>query len=83
MQKLPKNNIHNRIKKRPDTPMQEKLQADTDKYVSERLGKDHYSSRQELTDKGGRKLFTNDTKDTSDVALEQMFVGIAPEDTDT
>lgn len=47
-------------------------------FVAERVGKDVYSSRQELTDKGGRRLFTNDTKSTADVALELMFIGVAP-----
>ncbi len=48
------------------------LKAST--FVSERLGKEHYSSRTELTDKGGRKLFTNQTKSAEDTALEAMFL---------
>ena len=35
-------------------------------------------TRKELTDKGGRKLFTNTTKSDEDVALEHMFIGVAP-----
>ena len=58
----------------------QKLQVDVSKFVSERIGKDHYSTRQELTDKGGRKLFTNETKETADVALEDMFTTIAPQE---
>jgi hypothetical protein len=46
-------------------------------FVSERLGKDHYSTRKELTDKGGKRLFSNQTDASTDVELDDLFVGIA------
>ena len=72
-------NIDRRLSKEPETPMQEKLQHDTDKFISERLGKEHYSTRQEITDKGGKRLFSNQSTGTTDVELEDLFVGVARE----
>jgi hypothetical protein len=71
-------NIKNTMKDNTDTKDSKDRQLKASTFVSERLGKDHYSTRQELTDKGGRKLFTNETKETADVALEDMFTTIAP-----
>lgn len=49
------------------------IQAKTTLFVSERLGKEHYSVRQELTDKGGRRLFTDKSKETASIPLSQLF----------
>lgn len=45
-------------------------------FVSERLGKEHYASRQELTDKGGRRLFSDKSKDVASIALSDLFKGV-------
>lgn len=50
-----------------------KIWKDTNTFVSERLGKDKWSSRQELTDKGGRRLFSNAAKETAAIPLHQLF----------
>jgi len=83
MLSLAENNIKKTLKDVPDTDTKVKQQHDASKFVAERVGKDHYSTRKELTDKGGRKLFTNQSKDTSDTALEEMFIGVAPIEQDT
>lgn len=51
-----------------------KLQAST--FVSERLGKDFYSSRQELTDKGGRRLIPSDSRVNASIPLVSLFKGV-------
>lgn len=62
-----------------DTPENEtalKLQHDASKFVSERLGKDFYSTRQELTDKGGRRLIPNETRSGAQLSLSTLFKGV-------
>ena len=51
-----------------------KLQAST--FVSERLGKDHYSTRNELTGTDGRRLFANETRATQKIPLTSLFKGV-------
>lgn len=48
-------------------------------FVAERLGKDKYSARQELTGAEGRRLFTNDTRAAANLPLEKLFKA-QPED---
>ena len=50
------------------------LQAST--FVSERLGKDHYSTRKELTDKGGKRLFNNTHTKDSQGAVSDLFINV-------
>jgi len=54
-----------------------KLQADVAKFVTERLGKDHYSTRQEVTGADGRRLFDNKTRESATVPIAQLFKGVA------
>lgn len=51
-----------------------KLKAST--FVAERLGKDLYSARQELTDKGGRRLFRSEMRQDANIALHSLFKGV-------
>lgn len=51
-----------------------KLQASV--YVTERLGKALYSSRQELTGADGRRLFTNEQRDGVKMPLKTLFKGV-------
>ena len=53
-----------------------KIQTDVAKFVSERLGKDHYSTRNELTGADGRRLFTNDTRSNANIPLKSLFKGV-------
>jgi hypothetical protein len=50
-----------------------KIWKDTSAFVSERIGKDTWSSRQELTDKGGRRLFNDSSKETAAIPLSKLF----------
>ena len=50
-----------------------KIWKDTNTFVSERIGKDTWSSRQELTDKGGRRLFNESSKETASIPLSKLF----------
>jgi HD superfamily phosphohydrolase len=53
-----------------------KLKQQTAVHISESLGKDLYSKRQELTDKGGRKLFTNQTQSREEINVADLFAGV-------
>jgi len=55
------------------SPQMAKIWQDTNKFISERLGKDYYSTRQELTDKGGRRLFNQKDKDIASIPLSKLF----------
>lgn len=56
-----------------------KLKQRTAEFVSERVGKEIYSTRQELTGADGRRLFTNDTRERAKMPLATLFKGVAPE----
>jgi len=53
-----------------------KMKQKTAEFVTERLGKDIYSTRQELTDKGGRKLFDNDASKDKELNVTDLFKGV-------
>lgn len=53
-----------------------KLQTDVAKFVTERLGKDRYSTRQEVTGADGRRLFTNETRDGAKMPIATLFKGV-------
>lgn len=55
-----------------------KLKLTASTFVAERLGKDKYSSRQEMTGADGRRLFLNETRDTAKMPLATLFKGVAP-----
>lgn len=71
---LAEQRLQERLEEQPETKDDKKMQTDVSKFISERVGKEYYSTRQELTDKGGKKLFSND-KD-SEPALQELFVGV-------
>jgi hypothetical protein len=48
-----------------------KLKAST--FVSERLGKDAYSARQELTGAGGKRLFDDEKRERAKMPLTALF----------
>ena len=54
-----------------------KLQTDVAKFVSERLGKEHYSTRQEVTGADGRRLFSSETRASATVPVANLFKGVA------
>jgi hypothetical protein len=53
-----------------------KLQTDVAKFVSERLGKEHYSTRQEVTGADGRRLFDNKTREDASTPVAALFKGV-------
>lgn len=53
-----------------------KIQTDVAKFALERLGKEHYSTRQEVTGADGRRLFDDETRKTANVALDSLFKGV-------
>jgi hypothetical protein len=53
-----------------------KIKHDAAKFISERLGKEHYSTRQELTGADGRRLFTNETRSNANIPLKSLFKGV-------
>jgi hypothetical protein len=57
----------------PTDASHKRIQADVSKYVTERLGKEHYSSRQEMTGADGRRLFDSSKRDLAAVPLAKLF----------
>ncbi len=53
-----------------------KLQMQVSQFVTERLGKEHYSTRSELTGADGRRLFANETRATQKIPLTSLFKGV-------
>lgn len=54
----------------------ENLRLKASIYVTERLGKDLYSARKELTDAGGRRLFSNETRENVKMDVSTLFKGV-------
>lgn len=52
-----------------------KIKVDVSKYVTERLGKEHYSTRQEVTGKDGKRLFAF-KDDSSTNSVDELFKGV-------
>lgn len=68
--------LNERLTERVDDKDGLKLQTDVAKFVSERLGKEHYSTRQEVTGADGRRLFTNDKRADATIPLTNLFKGV-------
>lgn len=60
-----------------------KLKQKTAEFISERVGKDVYSTRQELTGKDGKRLFKRESQEELTAELENLFIGVAPSPTDS
>jgi hypothetical protein len=76
------NKAQSRIKERLDDATNGdkdllKIQTDVAKFALERLGKDHYSTRQEVTGADGRRLFDNKTRESATVPIANLFKGVA------
>lgn len=54
-----------------------KIKHDSAKFISERLGKAYYSTRTEVTDADGRRLFDNKARDNANMPLETLFKGVS------
>ena len=54
-----------------------KIQTDVAKFISERLGKEHYSTRQEVTGADGKRLFDNEQRMESVQPLANLFKGVS------
>ena len=64
-----------------DEAAHKRIQADVSKYVTERLGKEHYSSRQEVTGADGRRLFDSSKRERASVPLAKLFKPAPQQDT--
>jgi len=71
--------LYNTVAQETEDRDDKKLKHDAAKFISERLGKEHYSTRQELTDKGGRRLFEKETRETHNIPLSTLFKGVKQE----
>jgi hypothetical protein len=76
MLKAAENNLHQTIVTPPEDKDDKKLQHDATKFVSERLGKEHYSTRQEVTGKDGKRLFSVEQRASANVPLNNLFKGV-------
>lgn len=73
-------NLKNTLKSEAHTETQEKLRHDASKFIAERVGKEFYSTRQEVTGADGRRLFTNDNRASALAPLATLFKGVKNED---
>lgn len=73
---LSEQNMKRVLKEIPDDKDDRKLQIQTSQFVSERLGKEHYSTRKELTDAGGRRLFSSETRASENIDVASLFKGV-------
>ena len=73
-------NLLETIEEVTDDIQAKKLKHDATKFVSERLGKQHYSTRQEVTGADGRRLFDSETREESAVDLQNLFAGVKDAD---
>lgn len=53
-----------------------KIKHDAAKFISERLGKEHYSTRQEVTGADGRSVFANEDRERAKQPLSTLFKGV-------
>lgn len=75
--KQAENNLYETVCEPLSNDVQEKkLQLDTSKFVTERLGKEVYSARTELTGAGGRRLIPDETRASTKIPLTSLFKGV-------
>jgi hypothetical protein len=72
-------NLRKTLSQEPQNDTQEKIRHDATKFVAERVGKDFYSTRQEVTGADGRRLFDNTAREAASVPIAQLFKGVAKE----
>jgi len=77
MLKEAQKNLYSTITSHSDDKEDVKLKHDATKFVSERLGKEHFSTRQEVTGADGRRLFSNEKREAATVPLSNLFKGVA------
>lgn len=73
---LAEKNLLESVESYSDDKDDKKLKHDATKFIAERLGKDKYSTRQEITGKDGRRLFTNEQRASATVPLANLFKGV-------
>jgi len=79
MLKRAQKNIKEVLNSEPTTKDDKNLWYKASEYVSGTLGKDYYSTRQEVTGADGRRLFDNKTRESATVPIAQLFKGVAKE----
>ena len=80
MLKSAENTLYNTIIDEPADANEKKLRHDASKFITERLGKDIYSTRQEVTGADGRQLFGLKERESKQVPLKSLFKGVKATD---
>ena len=75
------NNLYETVSQQYEDINHLKIQHDATKFIAERLGKEHYSSRQEVTGADGRRLFDNTKRERATVPLHKLFKPTPQQDT--
>lgn len=68
-------NLLKTVESQPMDQVEIKIKHDATKFISERLGKDHYSTRQEVTGKDGKRLFAFKDEKQQD-SVSELFKGV-------
>lgn len=76
MLKRAQKNINSVLKENPETIEDKKIWFRASEYVSGTLGKDFYSTRQEVTGADGKRLFTNQERTTAELPVANLFKGV-------
>jgi len=61
---------------KPTDKDNKKLWVQTSQYISGTLGKEHYSTRNEITGADGRRLFDNKTREDASTPVAALFKGV-------
>ena len=81
MLKKAENRLNERLNEETDTDTGKKLQTDVAKFVSERVGKEFYSTRSEVTGADGKRLFSNEQRAAASIPLSKLFQSPVKSDT--
>ena len=76
MLQVAENNLLEAVSDTSENRDDKKIKHDATKFITERLGKDKYSTRQEVTGADGRRLFTNEKRVDATIPLTNLFKGV-------
>jgi len=77
MLQIAEDNLLETVASDSDDREDKKIKHDATKFITERLGKDKYSTRQEVTGADGRRLFNEEKRESATVPLANLFKGVA------
>lgn len=74
---LAEKNLLNSVESYSEDKDERKIKHDATKFIAERLGKDKYSTRQEVTGADGKRLFSNEQRASAVIPVADLFKGVS------